>query len=108
VAARPSPDTGSNAASVLLHTRRLDLLPCSVEVAPAIVGNRDDLEPLVGAQVPDDWPAECRADNAPSICILEKLGMQRVETGGTSLKWELKAGDACVQAVASCFGPSAI
>ena len=33
--------------------------------------------------------AECSPDNAPSIRILEKLGMRRLETGGHLLRWGL-------------------
>jgi ribosomal-protein-alanine N-acetyltransferase len=34
--------------------------------------------------------AECSDDNAPSARILQKLGMKRLETDGSLLKWELK------------------
>lgn len=34
--------------------------------------------------------AECATDNVPSIRVLEKLGMQRLEMEGSLLKWELK------------------
>ena len=163
-----------------LRTRRLDLFPCSVEVAQSIVRNRADMETLLGVRVPDDWPAqdlqeillfyaqqleadpsllgwgiwlmihraertiigdlgfkgrpdregtveigysvvpayrrqgyafeavqaligwafaqqgvkriiaECTIDNAPSIRILEKLGMHRLGIDGSLLKWEIK------------------
>jgi ribosomal-protein-alanine N-acetyltransferase len=33
--------------------------------------------------------AECSVGNAPSIRILEKLGLQRLETDGSLLRWEL-------------------
>jgi ribosomal-protein-alanine N-acetyltransferase len=34
--------------------------------------------------------AECSRDNAPSIRVLEKLGMKRLKTDRNLLKWELK------------------
>jgi ribosomal-protein-alanine N-acetyltransferase len=164
---------------MLLRTRRLDLLPCSFQVAQAVVQDRDGLKSLLGVQVPDNWPAqdlqeflptyaqqlqadpsllgwgtwlmihraertvigdlgfkgrpddegtveigysvlpayrrqgfaseavralvdwalaqqgvrgivaECSAENAPSIRVLEKVGMQRLGTAGTLLRWEL-------------------
>jgi ribosomal-protein-alanine N-acetyltransferase len=164
---------------MLLRTRRLDLLPCSFQVAQAVVQDRDGLKSLLGVRVPDDWPAqdlqeflptyaqqlqadptllgwgiwlmihraertvigdlgfkgrpddegtveigysvvpayrrqgfaseavralvdwalaqqgvrgiiaECSGDNTPSIRILEKVGMRRLETAGTLLRWEL-------------------
>ena len=42
---------------MLLRTRRLDLFPCSVQVAQAVTRNRRDLEPVLGVRVPDGWPA---------------------------------------------------
>jgi hypothetical protein len=69
---------------MLLQTRRLDLFPCSLEVAQAAVNDRDDLERLLDVRVPQGWPAPdlqgflpvyaCRADETPSIRILGKLG----------------------------------
>ena len=40
-----------------IQTRRLELPPCSVQVAQAIVRNRVDVETLLGLRVSDDWPA---------------------------------------------------
>jgi ribosomal-protein-alanine N-acetyltransferase len=170
---------------MLLRTKRLDLLPCSFQVAQAVVQDRDGLKSLLGVQVPDNWPAqdlqeflptyaqqlqadpsllgwgtwlmihraertvigdlgfkgrpddegtveigysvlpayrrqgfaseavralvdwalaqqgvrgivaECNADNTPSIHVLEKVGMQRLETGGTLLRWEVRNKRAC-------------
>ena len=49
-----------------LQTRRLELIPCSVEVALAAVGNRDTLESLLGVKVPSDWPAQELRDYLPT------------------------------------------
>jgi len=40
-----------------LRTRRLELFPCPAQVAQAAVQGGADLEPILGARVPDDWPA---------------------------------------------------
>lgn len=40
-----------------LRTRRLELFPCAAQVAQAAVQGGADLEPILGARVPDDWPA---------------------------------------------------
>jgi ribosomal-protein-alanine N-acetyltransferase len=162
-----------------LHTRRLVLVPCSVQMAQAALRDRDGLESRLGAQVPQEWPgqdlreflplyawqlqadptllgwgiwlmiraaertvigdagfkgkpggegtveigysvlpayrgqgfateaaralvdwalaqqdvrriiAECSPDNAASVRVLEKLGMQRREADGGMLRWEL-------------------
>jgi len=47
-------------ASPLTHlqTRRLVLLPCSLEAAQAVLRRRTDIETLLGVQAPDDWPAQ--------------------------------------------------
>ena len=163
-----------------LKTERLDLIPCSLEVAQTTVADKSKLETILSVRVPDDWPAqdlweflpvyaqqletdpsllgwgvwlmihatervvigdvgfkgkpghegtveigysvvpasrnrgyaseasqalinwafiqqgvkrivaECSDDNAASIRILEKLGMKRLGTEGSVLKWELK------------------
>jgi ribosomal-protein-alanine N-acetyltransferase len=170
---------------MLLRTRRLDLLPCSFQVAQVVVQGRDGVKSLLGVRVPDDWPAqdlqefmptyaqqlqadpallgwgiwlmihreertvigdlgfkgrpddegtveigysvvpayrrqgfaseavralvdwalaqqgvrgivaECSRDNAPSIRVLEKVGMQRLGTGGILLRWEIRNKRVC-------------
>jgi ribosomal-protein-alanine N-acetyltransferase len=163
-----------------LKTERLDIIPCSLQVARAIVTDKSKVETILSARVSDSWPApdlleflpfyaqqletdlsllgwgvwlmihvtervvigdvgfkgkpdheatveigysvipafrnrgyaleaaqalinwafiqqgvkkiiaECNDDNAASIRILEKLGMKRLGTEGSVLKWELK------------------
>lgn len=42
--------------SLHITTQRLELLPCSLEVAQAVVTrNKPQLERLLGVRVPDDW-----------------------------------------------------
>jgi ribosomal-protein-alanine N-acetyltransferase len=48
-----------------LRTGRLDLLPCSVEVARARFSDRPEIETLLGMRVPDDWPAPDLRDFSP-------------------------------------------
>ena len=44
--------------SLHITTQRLELLPCSLEVAQAVVTrNKSEVERLLGVQVPDDWYA---------------------------------------------------
>ncbi|MBW4422915.1 MAG: GNAT family N-acetyltransferase [Nostoc desertorum CM1-VF14] len=39
-----------------ITTQRLELLPCSLEVAQAVITrNKSQVESLLGVQVPDDW-----------------------------------------------------
>jgi ribosomal-protein-alanine N-acetyltransferase len=162
-----------------VQTGRLDLFPCSVDIARAATNDRPYAETLLGVRLSDDWPAsdlrdflplyaqqleadpsllgwgvwlmvhraeqvvvgdlgfkgepdragtveigysvvpayrrqgyafeavqallgwafaqpgvsritaECSPDNTPSIRILEKLGMRRLEAGEHLLRWEL-------------------
>jgi ribosomal-protein-alanine N-acetyltransferase len=41
-----------------LRPARLEVVPCTLAVARAAVGERSRLASLLAAQVPDDWPAE--------------------------------------------------
>jgi ribosomal-protein-alanine N-acetyltransferase len=41
-----------------LPTRRLVLVPCSVQMAQAALRDRDGLESRLGAQVPQEWPGQ--------------------------------------------------
>ncbi|WP_375499633.1 hypothetical protein [uncultured Nostoc sp.] len=44
--------------SLHITTQRLELLPCSLEVAQAVVTrNKPQVERLLGVRVPDDWYA---------------------------------------------------
>ena len=43
-------------AAPMLTTRRLDLVPCTLEHLRAELGDPSDLEALLGAQVPESWP----------------------------------------------------
>ncbi|MEH1910585.1 MAG: hypothetical protein V7L05_04485 [Nostoc sp.] len=58
--------------SLHIRTQPLELLPCSLEVAQAVITrNKSD-------------------DHTASIRILEKLGMQEIGRDENLLKWELK------------------
>lgn len=46
-------------------TPRLALRPLTAEIVRAAMGNRDALESLVGARVPDDWPSDELAEILP-------------------------------------------
>jgi ribosomal-protein-alanine N-acetyltransferase len=41
-----------------LPTRRLVLIPCSVQMARAALRDRDGLKSRLGAQVPQEWPGQ--------------------------------------------------
>ena len=51
----------------MLHitTARLHLVPCSLDVARAAVVRRVELERVLGASVPDDWPTRDLLDLLP-------------------------------------------
>jgi hypothetical protein len=48
-----------------LRTGRLDLFPCSVEVARARFSHTPEIETLLGVCVPDDWPVPDLRDFLP-------------------------------------------
>jgi ribosomal-protein-alanine N-acetyltransferase len=48
-----------------IETPRLRLVPCSVAAAQAAIADRAALESLLGARVPEDWPAEDLRDFLP-------------------------------------------
>lgn len=42
--------------SLYITTRRLELFPCSLEVAQAVIArNNSEVERLLGVRVPNDW-----------------------------------------------------
>jgi len=63
-----------------LRTRRLDLFPCSAQVAQATVQGRADLEPILGARVPDDWPASDLLEFLPTYA-------RQLQTDPSLLGW---------------------
>lgn len=48
-----------------IETARLRLVPCTVAAAHAAMTDRAALEALLGARVPEDWPAEDLRDFLP-------------------------------------------
>ena len=48
-----------------IETTRLRLVPCTVAAAQAAMADRAALEDLLGARVPEDWPAEDLRDFLP-------------------------------------------
>lgn len=74
------PDPGRSGVFIALQTRRLDLFPCSLEVAQAAVRNRDKLESLLGVRVPDDWPA-------PDLQEFLPLYAQELQADPSLLGW---------------------
>ena len=48
-----------------IETPRLRLLPCTVAAAQAAISDRAALQVLLGARVPEDWPAEDLRDFLP-------------------------------------------
>jgi len=50
---------------VLIETTRLKLVPATVALARAEIGDRAEFERLLGATVPENWPTEMLADALP-------------------------------------------
>ncbi len=46
----------------MIRTARLDLLPATIPLARAEIGDRAEFARLLGATVPDNWPPETLAD----------------------------------------------
>ena len=64
-----------------ISARRLDLIPCSVEVARAFVNRESDAETLLGARlVDDDWPGQDLQGVLP-------LYLQQIEADPSLLGW---------------------
>ncbi len=63
----PSGDRTSHEkpGSLTVSTQRLDLLPCSAKLARALSHGGVRAEALLGARVPDDWPAQDLRDFLP-------------------------------------------
>ncbi|MEH1842740.1 MAG: hypothetical protein V7L20_29405 [Nostoc sp.] len=54
--------------SLYITTQRLELLPCSLEVAQAVVTrNKPEVERLWGVRVPDDWYGSEVLDNGALV-----------------------------------------
>jgi RimJ/RimL family protein N-acetyltransferase len=50
---------------VVIETRRLRLVPATVALARAEIGDRSEFARLLNASVPDNWPPETAADALP-------------------------------------------
>ena len=51
----------------MIETARLKLVPATVALARAEIGDRGEFARLLGAAVPDNWPPETLADALPSF-----------------------------------------
>lgn len=51
--------------TMMFETARLRLIPATVALARAEIGDRDEFAGLLGASVPDSWPPESAADALP-------------------------------------------
>jgi hypothetical protein len=49
----------------MIETTRLKLIPATVALARAEIGDRGEFARLLGASVPDNWPPETAADVLP-------------------------------------------
>ena len=68
VAWPPSLSLGRSAVRVggiVIETARLKLMPATVALARAEIGDRGEFARLLGASVPDNWPPETLADALP-------------------------------------------
>jgi ribosomal-protein-alanine N-acetyltransferase len=63
-----------------VSTQRLDLIPCSAELARALIRRRIHAGVLLGTRVPDDWPAQDLRDFLPHY-------VQQLEADPSLLGW---------------------
>ena len=63
-----------------LKTERLDIIPCSLQVAWAIVTDKSKVETILAARVSDDWPA-------PDLLEFLPFYAQQLETDPSLLGW---------------------
>jgi RimJ/RimL family protein N-acetyltransferase len=62
----------------MIMTARLKLLPATVALAQAEIGDRGEFAGLLGASVPDDWPPETLADALPVLLGWLEASPERV------------------------------
>src|SRR2546430_13713525 len=86
---------------VMIETTRLKLIPATVALARAEIGDRGEFARLLGAVVPDNWPPETLADALP-------LFLARLEAAPDRVGWfgwyALAAGDAAAVPVLVASG----
>jgi ribosomal-protein-alanine N-acetyltransferase len=73
-------DPGTKAVKRMIETARLKLVPATVAIARAEIGNRAEFAGLLGASVPDNWPPESAADALP-------LFLQWIEAAPDQVGW---------------------
>ena len=85
----------------MIETARLQLLPATVALARAEIGDRREFARLLGASVPDNWPPETLADALP-------LFLGRLEAAPDHVGWfgwyALAAGDGAAAPVLVASG----
>src|SRR3954467_4572601 len=64
----------------MIETTRLKLIPATVALARAEIGDRGEFARLLGASVPDNWPPETAADALP-------LFLSRLEAAPDRVGW---------------------
>lgn len=75
---------------MLIETARLKLVPATVALVGAEIGDRAEFARLLGARVPDNWPPEMLADALPWFLS----GLEAAPDGVGWLNWyALAAGD---------------
>jgi RimJ/RimL family protein N-acetyltransferase len=85
----------------MIETARLKLMPATVALARAEVGDRGEFVRLLGASVPDNWPPESLADALPLFLGWLEAAPDRVGWFGW---YALAAGDGTTRAVLVASG----
>jgi ribosomal-protein-alanine N-acetyltransferase len=87
---------------VTIATARLTLIPATVALARAEIGDRGEFARLLGASVPDNWPPESLADALPLFLGWLEAAPDRI---GWFRWYALAAGDsAAVPVLVACGG----
>lgn len=91
----------SRRRQVVIETARLKLIPATVALARAEIGDRGEFARLLGASVPDNWPPETLADALPLFLGWLEAAPDRVGWFGW---YVLAAGDVAAAPVLVASG----
>lgn len=90
---------------VVITTRRLRLVPSTVELARAEMNDRDEFARQLGAHVTGNWPPESAADALPYFLELLETNPTWVGWLGWYAIWKAEGGEDTLVGCGGFFGP---